>query len=222
MVSVGVDGKASCKTDLPFGSFYLREIATDVHYQLNGTKYPVVFEYADQNTQTVTLAANNGEPIVNELIYSSVSGLKVDEDGKALAGATIGLFAASETEFSTRTALMTAVSGENGAFRFDNVPVGNWVVREIGQPEGFVLCEELFPVTISENEQVIEIEISNERIRGSVTLTKVDADYPDNKLTGAVFEVYRDTNGNKALDKDDALLGTMEETSEGILLDDQI
>ena len=216
VVSVGVDGKASCKTDLPFGSFYLREIATDVHYQLNGTKYPVVFEYADQNTQTVTLAANNGEPIVNELIYSSVSGLKVDEDGKALAGATIGLFAASETEFSTRTALMTAVSGENGAFRFDNVPVGNWVVREIGQPEGFVLCEELFPVTISENEQVIEIEISNERIRGSVTLTKVDADYPDNKLTGAVFEVYRDTNGNKALDKDDALLGTMEETSEGI------
>lgn len=52
VVSVGVDGKASCKTDLPFGSFYLREIATDVHYQLNGTKYPVVFEYADQNTQT--------------------------------------------------------------------------------------------------------------------------------------------------------------------------
>lgn len=118
-------------------AFYLREIATDVHYQLNGTKIPGwCSEYADQNTQTVTLAANNGEPIVNELIYSSVSGLKVDEDGKALAGATIGLFAASETEFSTRTALMTAVSGENGAFRFDNVPVGNWVVRRSGSRKG--------------------------------------------------------------------------------------
>ena len=45
---------------------------------------------------------------------------------------------------------------------------------------------------ISEDKQVIEIEIVNEFIRGNIALTKVDADYPDNKLTGATFEVYKD------------------------------
>ena len=46
-------------------------------------------------------------------------------------------------------------------------------------------------------------------------MTKFDKDYPENKLSGAVFEVYRDTNGNKELDKDDELLGTMKETEKG-------
>ena len=39
-----------------------------------------------------------------------------------------------------------------------------------------------------------------DRIYGDLRLTKVDKDYPDNKLAGAEFEVYRDTNGNKELD----------------------
>ena len=47
-------------------------------------------------------------------------------------------------------------------------------------------------------------------------LTKVDKDYPGNKLTGAEFEVYRDSNGNQELDEEDELLGLMEETSTGI------
>ena len=79
-----------------------------------------------------------------------------------------------------------------------------------------MLCEELFPVTITEDAQVIEIEITNEWVRGNLTLTEYDADYPENKLTGAVFEVYRDTNNDETWDDGDELIGTMEETSEGI------
>ena len=112
--------------------------------------------------------------------------------------------------------MLTAVSAEDGRFRFEKIPAGNWLVREIEQPKGFILSEELFPVTVKEQGQVIEIKIANKLIRGSVTLTKYDADYPENKLSGAVFEVYRDVNGNKALDKDDVLLGTMEESSAGV------
>ena len=62
----------------------------------------------------------------------------------------------------------------------------------------------------------MEISLANERIYGDLRLTKVDKDYPDNKLTGAEFEVYRDTNGNKELDEGDELLGKLEETSTGI------
>ena len=71
---------------------YVKELATDEHYQLNGEKYPVVFEYAGQETATVVIAVNNGEPMENKLIYGSVSGKKVDENGEGLGGALIGLF----------------------------------------------------------------------------------------------------------------------------------
>ena len=216
MVSLNKDGKATCKTNLPFGRFYLQEISTDSHYQLGDTKYPVSFDYAGQDKKLVKLVANEGAVIENKLIYGSVSGLKVDANDKPLSGAVMGLFAASETRFTKDTALLTAVSAEDGRFRFEKIPAGNWLVREIEQPKGFVLSEELFPVTVKEQGQVIEIKIANKLIRGSVTLTKYDADYPENKLSGAVFEVYRDVNGNKALDKDDVLLGTMEESSAGV------
>ena len=216
MVSLNKEGKATCKTDLPFGRFYLQEISTDSHYQLGDTKYPVSFDYAGQDKKLVKLIANEGAVIDNKLIYGSVSGLKVDANDKPLSGAVMGLFAASETRFTKDTALLTAVSTEDGRFRFEKIPAGNWLVREIEQPKGFVLSEELFPVTVKEQGQVIEIKIANKLIRGSVTLTKYDADYPENKLSGAVFEVYRDVNGNKALDKDDVLLGTMEESSAGV------
>ena len=60
------------------------------------------------------------------------------------------------------------------------------------------------------------MEIENARIRGTVQLTKTDRDYPDNKLTGAEFTVYRDSNGNKELDTDDELAGTLTETGIGV------
>lgn len=187
VVAVHADGTASCQSDLPLGSYYLQEIATDSHYLLTDEKFPVTFEYAGQDVPVVEIAANNGEAIVNELKYGSVSGLKTGEDGEALEGALIGLFAPGTEEFTEDTALMTAVSAEDGSFRFDNVPVGNWILREIQQPEGFVLSEEQFPVTVSDDEQIVEITIQNEQIRGNITLTKHDADYPDNKLTGAIL-----------------------------------
>ena len=70
------NGKAVLKTDLPFGNYYVKEIATDEHYKLGDTKYPVEFSYGGQDTATIKIAVNNGEKIENELIYGSVSGMK--------------------------------------------------------------------------------------------------------------------------------------------------
>jgi len=111
---------------------------------------------------------------------------------------------------------MITTSETDGSFSFNKVPYGNWIVREIEQPEGFVLDDTSYEVNISENEQVIEVQIVNEYVHGNIKLTKVDADYPDNKLSGAVFEVYKDKNGNGILDKEDELVGTLTETSTGI------
>ena len=212
ILSVDENGHAVCKTDLPFGSYYLKELSTDGHYILSDEKCPIVFEYAGQDTALVEIKANGGAPIENKLLYGEIHGLKKDEDGSGLAGALIRLFRADCTEFTAENAILTATSAEDGSFSFARVPYGNWIVREIEAPTGFVLSEKTYPVTVDADGAVIEVEIENTRIRGTVQLTKIDRDYPDNKLTGAEFTVYRDSNGNKELDADDALLGTLTET----------
>lgn len=216
IVSMDENGHAVCKTDLPFGSYYLKELSTDGHYILSDEKYPLVFEYAGQDTALVEIKANGGAPIENKLLYGEIRGLKKNEGGSGLAGALIGLFRADCTEFTTENAILTATSAEDGSFSFTRVPYGNWIVREIEAPTGFVLSEKAYPVTVDADCAVIEVEIENTCIRGTVQLTKTDRDYPDNKLTGAEFTVYRDSNGNKELDADDALLGTLTETGIGV------
>ena len=215
IISLNEDGTAKIKTDLPFGSYYVQELAIDSHYKLSDTKYPVTFGYAGQDTAVVKIAVNDGNAVENKLIYGSVSGKKVDENGSALGGALIGLFRTDDGEFTKENALMTTTSAEDGSFSFENIPCGTWYVREIEQPTGFVLDDTIYPVTIGTDGQVVEIEIVNEYGRGNIHLTKVDSEYPDNKLTGAVFEVYKDSNNNSKLDEGDELLGTLTEKEIG-------
>ena len=192
IVSVNENGQAVCSTDLPFGSFYLKELSTDSHYLLNGETFPFTFEYGGPSVAVVEISANDGEAITNELIRGEIKGLKTDENGTGLGGAVIGLFKSDETEFAAENALATATSAEDGSFSFAGVPYGNWVLKELESPEGFILSDEVIPVTVEEDGQVVEISLANERIYGDLRLTKVDKDYPNNKLTGAEFEVYRD------------------------------
>lgn len=218
--TTGIDenGNAIFKTDIPCGaSLYVKEIGTDNHYILSDKKYPVAFEYAGQDVTKVQIQVNNGEAIENTLKRGKVSGWKVDQDGFELAGAKIGLFCFDETEFTEETAFLVTESNPIGYFEFDKVPVGNWLVREIAPPKAFVLTEEIFPVEITEDGQTIEITIENQIIKGTAETTKVDADFPENKLSGAVFEVYADVDNNGEFDADiDKLAGEMAETEPGL------
>ena len=96
------------------------------------------------------------------------------------------------------------------------MPYGSYVVREIEAPTGFVISDTAYSAVIGKDGAVIEIEVSNTQICGNVQLTKVDKDYPDNHLSGAVFEVYADSNGDKKFDGADKLLGTMMELTGGV------
>ena len=216
IISLDENGKGTVNSDLPFGSYYVKELSTNSAYMLNEQKYPVHFEYAGQDTAVVHLSANDSEAIENEIIYGSVSGLKSDEDGNALGGAVIGIFKTGTEEFTKENAIQTTTSADDGSFSFEKVPYGTWVIREIESPTGFVLSEEEIAVTVGKIDEVVEIELVNYFIKGNIELTKVDADYPDNKLTGAVFEVYADTNGNGEFDKDDELCGEMTELEGGV------
>lgn len=210
-VTVDSTGNVKFSSDLPFGQYYIKEIATDDHYIINGTKYLVTFSYAGQDKNVVSLTVNNGT-VENKLKYGSVDGTKVDEYGKPLGDAVIGLYLTEDAS----EPVYTTVSDSNGKFRFDKVPFGTYYVREITQPEGFLLNTDVFPVTIVENGDVVKVTIVNEYIKGSITLTKVDKDYPENKLTGAIFTIYRDSNNNGVYDKADKTVGNLTETSIGV------
>lgn len=217
-VTCDENGKAVFVTDLPVGAkVYVKEIATDSHYILSDSTYPVTFEYAGQDTAVVKISVNNGDAITNEIIRGTIIGKKLDEDGFTICGALFGLFRENETEFTEETALATCQSNEIGIFTFENVPFGRWIVREIKAAPAFVLNENSYAVTVGTDEEVIEITIENEFITGSVKTTKVDKEYPDNKLSGAVFEVYVDVDNNGEFDPEiDLFVGEMTETEDGI------
>ena len=216
VISLDESGHGKAISDLPMGSYYVQEISTNSAYIVSDAKYPVTFEYAGQDTETVRITANEGEAITNDIIYGSVSGKKSDEDGKALGSAVIGIFKTGTTEFTKENAIVATTSKDDGSFSFAKVPYGTWIIREIESPKGYVLSEEEIAVTIGKVDEVVEIELVNYFIKGNIALTKVDEDYPDNKLSGAVFEVYSDTNGDGKLDKDDTLLGEMKELDGGV------
>lgn len=165
IITCDENGKATFTTDLPFGSYYVKEIKTDIHYILSDEKYPVVFEYAGQNIATVNITVNNGEPIINDLIYGTIKGLKIDRETKdRICGAVFGLFGTDEKKYTEENAILTAKSDENGVFEFFNIPYGQYIVCELKPAEGYLPNAETYPVTVSKNDEVIEITVENDKI----------------------------------------------------------
>ena len=131
-----------------------------------------------------------------------------------LAGAVYGVYRGEEL-------VDTYTTDESGQFTTTDYVCGNdWTIRELSPSEGYLLDDTVYPVGAepqhyTEEYNPIALDVTEQVIRGGVTLTKVDKDYPENKLEGAVFEVYRDSNRNQKLDAEDELLGTMEELGGG-------
>ena len=154
---------------IPFGKYYVQEIATDEHYVLNGEKYLVNFEYMGQDIRTVDIDCGQ---FVNLLKRGRIEGHKVDDKSEPLENAVFGLFRIDCTEFVESNAIMTAISDENGYFEFDDVPYGEYVVREIKAPTGYILSNKSYPVTVCEDGDVVEITAVNKSI--TIEISKVD------------------------------------------------
>lgn len=152
--------------DLPVGfKWYAKEIATDAHYILSDTKYEFDTEYQGQDIKVIDIKINNDKAIENNLIYGSVKGLKVDrETQEVIKGATFGLFKSDTTEFTENKAILTAVTDENGVFVFNNIPYGEYLIKEIKPADGYLDNEDVFTVTIKDNEQVVELTAINDKV----------------------------------------------------------
>lgn len=160
------DGNISFDCDLPVGfKWYAKEIATDEHYILSDTKYEFDTKYQGQDVKVIDIKVNNDKAIENNLIYGSVKGLKIDrETQETIKGAIFGLFKSDTTEFAKDNAILTAVTDENGIFNFSNIPYGEYLIKELKPADGYLDNEDVFTVTIKDNEQVVELTAINDKV----------------------------------------------------------
>lgn len=152
--------------DLPVGfKWYVKEIATDEHYILSDTKYEFDTEYQGQDVKVIDIKVNNDKAIENNLIYGSVKGLKIDrETQEVIKGATFGLFKSDTTELTEENAILTVVTDESGIFAFNNIPFGEYLIKELKPADGYLDNEDVFTVIIKDNEQVVELTAINDKV----------------------------------------------------------
>ena len=205
----GSNGKAVFSDVLIGTDYILSEVDTDIRY--------VVPE--DQTTavewNTVTQAeVRNVLKKWSATVTKSDSATGTPQGDAKLSGAVYGVYKGGQL-------VDTYVTDGNGQFTTVYYACGDdWTIREITPSEGYLLDSTVYPVGAEPQRYTAEynpiaLDVSEQVIRGGVALTKVDKDYPENKLEGAVFEVYRDSNRNQELDAEDELLGTMEELGGG-------
>jgi len=133
--------------------------------------------YVVPKTQRVVIEWNKvtKKEVENKIIRGSIKGLKIDNETKEnIEGALFGLFNINETEFTEETAILTSESNEEGIFTFENVPYGEYIIRELKPAEGYLPNEENYTVTISENKEIIEITIENDKIPELGTTATID------------------------------------------------
>lgn len=205
----GSNGKAVFSDVLIGTDYILSEVDTDIRY--------VVPE--DQTTAVEWNTVTQAE-VRNVLKKWSATVTKRDAEtglpqGDAtLAGAVYGVYRGEKL-------VDTYTTDESGQFTTTDYVCGeDWTIRELSPSEGYLLDDAVYPVGAEPQRYTAEynpiaLDVTEQVIRGGVALTKVDKDYPENKLEGAVFEVYRDSNRNQELDAEDELLGTMEELGGG-------
>ncbi|WP_370752375.1 VaFE repeat-containing surface-anchored protein [Ruminococcus sp.] len=133
--------------------------------------------YVVPKTQRVVIEWNKvtKKEVENKIIRGSIKGLKIDNETKEnIEGALFGLFGINETEFTEETAILTAESNEKGIFTFENLPYGEYIVRELKPAEGYLPNEKNYQATVSEDEEVIEITVENDKIPELGTTATID------------------------------------------------
>lgn len=191
----------------------------------------VVFE--DLYRENVLLATHadiedKGQTVKILPLHGSIMTTKVNADDPTdkISGATFGVYSDTDGDgiFNAKTDKLvgTLQEGDTGVYTLDSLPYGKFFLHEDKAPEGFVQDNIYYPFEIKEDGQIVNFEtvpgkdFPNKPIKGTVTTTKVDATNPQHKLSGAVFEIYRDADGDgRYTEGVDTLIGRMDEIETG-------
>ena len=197
--STDAEGNLQVHENVPFGKYRFVELAVPEGYIISKDAYPIALVYGSPNTETVRVAANDGNPIINELITGKIRIIKLDERYRApnllqrifgggdteadyrLAGA---VFEVSNKELGVSIDLTTDANGEALS---PELPVGTYVIRETKAPAGFELSgQEYEAVITADSDEVLEYVCKNSPKQ--VHITKVSS-VDGRLLAGAALEV---------------------------------
>lgn len=171
-VTPNEEGEVIFTADMPFGAeYYIKETAADEHYLL------------DESPVT------NGDTVTNRIIRGQIKGIKTDESGRSLSGALIGLFYPVETVFDTDTAIAICETDGNGEFVFRGVPKGEWIVRELIPPDGYILSNENNNAVIIEDGEILSLKLINQRIPDEPEIIQTPPT-PESPKTGDGSNLY--------------------------------
>lgn len=189
--------------DLPVGKYYVKEAETAHGYVLDGEPKFVDLSYRDQDTPVVTY----DEAWQNNRQKVKVTVLKKEKDTeRVLAGGIFGLFTREDIKNASGDVLMEAdtlielkTTDENGQITFTaDLPVdGNYYVKELYAPDGFVTTNEEQDFTFEyagADQAEVSYDFTFENEATTVELTKSDLTTGE-ELPGAHLKVT-DEDGN--------------------------
>jgi uncharacterized surface anchored protein len=178
----GVGGKAASTRDIPFGSYYVKELQTHGNLVMNRKEYDAIFEYGGDKAPLTTITVNEGKPIRNYLIKGRIKLIKTGEDNEPLEGVTFSVTGA------VTGVTVKLTTDENGEAVTGLLPYDRYTIVETGTREGYVLDENQYTILVSRNGETYEFGLMNEMIRGRIKIIKVDAKTGE-PLEGVVFEL---------------------------------
>lgn len=202
------DGKITV-ADLRIGNYTVEEVTTDIVGYITPDSQNVTVEY----NKTATLDFTNIP--IGKIVLNKVD---ADNTSKYLSGSVYAVYKDVNGNGTYEKDIDTFVKNltdSNGIYSLDEVPYGKYLVKEISAPTGYLVDDNYYPISIDSANA--EKTVSNtddgktfveQPVRGNVEITKVDEDYPNNKLTGAEFTIYAEDKKTE--------IGKMTEVEKGV------
>ena len=207
---------------LPLGKYSLTEISAPDGYVLDATPHPFTLAAVDQQTAMVEVKVSAGNTYLpvrvtlrkqkeNLLLTETADGM-IHQTVETIPGEgfVFGLFNrdvityGDSQKLPANTLMATGATDSQGNLTFSGLyPHGNYYIKELSVPDGWLLSAQTYPVTLTQDhkasgENVITVyldqPILNRLMYTPVTLTKTDITGAE-KLPGALIEVY-DVEGN--------------------------
>ena len=198
VIDIDRNGVGESQSLFPIASYYVKEISTDPSYILNPQKYEFNLRDFGQDKNIEVKVPT----ILNSIAYGSIRGQKLSKEnpeneaeaGNALSGALMGLFKSTETEFTKANDILTAKSDSIGYFFFNEVPYGNYIIKELEAPANHMLNTDSFEVSVNkETPNVTDVVIVDKQSNAKLTIQKKSK---DGKVSGVKFIVYdKETKG---------------------------
>ena len=152
--------------------------------------------------------------IDNEQYWADLRILKSDGNGGLLDGVTFGLFNRNAAEYTSSTALQTAVT-QNGECSFAQVSYGDYAVVELSGVAGHMMdaTPQYVTVDATNTGQTLELTFSNPEAPYSIQGYKVDEH--GTALEGALFGLYWANQNYESYTDQNAIM-TAESSSDGV------